>query len=155
MKLPLATLDEVLGLYQPECRFLKEAEFLYPEIRGRFGISQSFYLNPGMDTGHFNAVDMMICYNQMAFSFFAEAVRRELIPELSYENIKRTPIKNSFIIGMDNIHFKTIINPQEFEGRFRLLETTSKKEGKLYLFRTEYDFGAGKATGNVNLALVL
>ena len=155
MKLSPTTLERVLSLYREECQFLKEAELSYPEIRGRFVIPQSFYLEPEIRTGHFNAVDMLICYNQLAFAFFGEAIKHKLILEFPYEELKRMPIERAFIVGMDNVRFKEVIDPQEFEGKVTLLQVTPKKDKRLYFLRTEYNFSGGKAIGNIDLALVL
>ncbi len=71
-------MNTVLEVYFPNCRYLKSADFHYPEIKGEFGISSSCYIE---STGHFNAVEAIICYNQLAYTFFAHGID-ERIEEL-------------------------------------------------------------------------
>ncbi len=61
-------LDEVLSCYKPHCRYLQE----FSGGRGEFVIPESCYID---DTGHLNAVEVNICYNQMLYASIASLVR--------------------------------------------------------------------------------
>ena len=75
-------LDSVLEPYKPNCRYIRTAAVDVDgrtarlRIRGTFGIPESCYI---ADTGHFNAVEFNICYNQMAYCLIAKAVDESLI----------------------------------------------------------------------------
>jgi len=73
-------LDAVLTVYKPSCRYLKRAEIVEAGdlaagqavvMRGDFVIDESCYID---DTGHFNAVEFNICYNQMLYAVVAKLV---------------------------------------------------------------------------------
>ena len=146
------TIDSALDAYKPEFRYLQEAELKFPEIKGKFSIPKSGYIQ---DTGHLNAAELLICYNQLAYTFIAEAGRRELIPELgalSERKFKEYQLNNMLIFGINNARFRKPIKPRDFEGKIVLDKT--RRNGKNLFFRTNYDFGQGSFTGEVDLALV-
>lgn len=69
------------------CRYLREAEYLpadagspgLPAAQGLFGIPESSYIQ---DTGHFNAAEFVVAYNQLFYCLLAEAVDRGHVPGL-------------------------------------------------------------------------
>ncbi|MGW9436989.1 FcoT family thioesterase [Streptomyces sp. NPDC055607] len=76
-----ALLDRVLLPYKEHCRYLTSALVERDghgnlTLRGRFEIPESCYI---ASTGHFNAVEFNICYNQMAYYLLAAAVRHSLV----------------------------------------------------------------------------
>jgi len=149
-------LEYILGMYVPECRYLINAELEFPVGKGLFRIPKSFYAKA---TGHFNAVELIICYNQLAYVMFAEFIMHGLIPEFSgssFEEFKRFRLlTNSFIVGMNNVKFRRPIDPREFKGQIRLEKVITKRNNSLYFLKTEYNFEDGKQTGNIDLAVVL
>lgn len=152
MKIPQITLDIVLEVYNPACRYLKEADLNYLnglEATGRFSIPASFYIK---DTGHFNAVEQILCYNQLAYVFFAEAGRLGLIngKSLTLDEFKEKQLGKYLIVGTDKMKFKKIINSRDFEGRI-ILEKIKEIKGNFF-FNTRYDFGNGSSTGQITLA---
>ena len=153
MQIPQQTLDGVLDYYREECRFLKEAKLEYPEATARFQIPSPFYLREGIDTGHLNAIDLIICYNQLTLSLLAEISRRKLDTELPKFTIPE--LSTLLIVSMSNVKFNEPIDPKEFQGKIRLNQVIPKKNNTLYFFKTSYDFGDGKATGEIDSALVL
>jgi hypothetical protein len=80
-------LSLVLRPYRPHCRYLKTAVLktavLEPApvqgltVSGDFQIGESCYID---DTGHFNAVEFNICYNQLAYYLIAKSVKEGLLP---------------------------------------------------------------------------
>ena len=109
-------LDKVLEPYKTECQYLIKAESDYPITKGIFKIPHSFYTKEGVNSGHFNATDMMICYNQLAFAFFIDSIQRNLIKEIEKNLSLERRFQEGLIIGMNNIKFKKSINPKEFGG---------------------------------------
>lgn len=85
-------LKEVLIPYKENCRYLQHASLEYlPSdptssiqderkilllAKGRFSVSHSCYI---ADTGHFNAVEFNICYNQLAYYFIAACIQHQLL----------------------------------------------------------------------------
>jgi len=150
MKIPKTTLNNILEVYKPNCRYLKDCEMNFPRAKGIFSIPKSAYVE---STGHFNAAELIICYNQLAYSFFAESSKQGLIKEVGIiplNKFKENQLKNYFIVEMDRIKFRKLINPENFEGEIEL-KGIRKLRDILYL-KTEYNFGNGSATGKINLA---
>jgi hypothetical protein len=152
---PRATIDAVLAPYAPGCRYLQEASIEYPTATGTFQIPRPFYVE---STGHFNAVEMILCYNQLAYTWFAEAGRQGLIRELGQvtaDEFSKLQLGSALIVTMNNIHFKKPIDAsQPFPGTFTVQQITPKRNNTLYFFKTAYDFGDGKAAGEMDLALL-
>ena len=149
-----STLEEVLGWYKPEARYLQEAELDYPEATGLFRIPQSVYLL--QSTGHLNAVDLLICYNQLVFSTFIEATQLNLVQELQGVSLdQKERLGRGLIVGINNVKFKRPIYPREFKGNITIKEVIPKKGNTLYFFKTYYDFEESKATGEIDLVLNL
>ena len=154
MKIPKETLDCVLAPYTPNCRYLLEADLDKSRATGRFSIPNSFYIE---STGHFNAVELVVCFNQLAYVLFAESGRLGMMREfgkVKLEEFKKYQLGSSFIVGMNNVKFRKPINPSAFLGIIELDKIITKRRDHLYFFRTHYDFGEGSATGEVDLALV-
>ncbi|GAA2406829.1 FcoT family thioesterase [Mycolicibacterium llatzerense] len=76
-QIPEELLARVLEPYAYKgCRYLTDATYrasgdsMY--ATGNFSIPESVYIR---STGHFNAVELVLCFNQLAYSAFAPAVR--------------------------------------------------------------------------------
>src|SRR5690348_5245638 len=86
-----ALLENVLAPYKPHCRYLQRAHVVSGSERaglpaskgtevsahGDFAIPESCYI---ADTGHFNAVEFNICYNQLAYTLLAACVEHKWLP---------------------------------------------------------------------------
>jgi len=151
-------MEKVLEIYFPQCRYLKSANFHYPEINGEFEIPASFYVK---GTGHFNAVEAIICYNQLAYTFFAHGIDgrvEELMKfdSLSFDEFARErQLLDSFIVSIRELKFKRPINPHQFYGYMKL--NKASKMGKSAFFMTEINFSDnsnGEALGEILLAFV-
>ncbi|MFC5745394.1 FcoT family thioesterase [Actinomadura rugatobispora] len=75
-------LAETLRCYKPHCRYLTS---IGTRVRdghlsaiAELRIPESCYID---DTGHLNAVEVNICYNQMLYYVIAKAIREGLAPE--------------------------------------------------------------------------
>lgn len=153
-----AELLESLGkFYRKDCIYLREASVDHLYAEGTFRIPFSHYVRENVDSRHFNAVDAVLCFNQLAFAFFHEGADFfENSGIISSERFKGCALERSLIVTMDNVKFRKIINPQkDFKGKLKILSERPRRRGLVYVLRTEYDFGEGAATGNVNLALDL
>lgn len=152
MKIEQARLDRILGIYKPECRYLKEACLDSPKLMtGRFEIPASFYVE---NTGHFNAVELFICYNQLAYVFLDEASRLSHISEpncqdMDVEELRKMQLERCFICSVNNMKFTKIINPNNFYGQIEMKNVRRAKERTFY--KTAYDFDNGSARGEILL----
>jgi len=150
-----STLDAVLGCYKPSARYLKSAELEYPTITGVFEISQPCYIH---DTGHFNAVDLLICYNQLSYAGLAEAGQKGIIPELgiiTLEEFKALQLQNMLIVHVDKMRFKEPISTtNRIRGTIKVEKVIPGRINRPYFFKTAYNFENGKATGEIDLALI-
>ena len=149
-------LKEMLKPYYPECRYLIEAELDFPTIRGKFVIPKTFY---GAQSGHFNATELMMCYNQICYTFFAEAFGQGLVEsvgKVSLEEFKKYQMGSCLIAKLNNIKFRKPIDPKNFFGELTLKR--SPRRNDLIFLATDFSFGdnnGGKATGDALLALIL
>jgi hypothetical protein len=148
------TLDAVLEPYNPSARYLKSAELEYPTITGVFEISQPCYVE---DTGHFNAVDLLICYNQLTYAGFAEAGQAGIIPELgiiTLEEFRALQLQNMLIVHVDKMRFKEPVSTSnQIHGTVKVEKVIPGRMNLPYFFKTAYNFENGKATGEIDLAL--
>ncbi|MGF2952243.1 FcoT family thioesterase [Mycobacterium sp. THU-M116] len=95
---------------------------------GNFTIAESAYIR---STGHFNAAELILCFNQLAYSAFAPAVLNEQIPELrgwSIVDYLDNQLAN-MLIKSTSSRFRGPINAQCFSARlwcndFQVIERT-------------------------------
>lgn len=101
---------------------------------GRYSIPTSCYIR---NTGHFNAVEFLICFNQLAYLAFghifrtrmleddrlvnASAAAREKMSKLSYDDFRRQQL-SSMLILKTSTRFKAAISPGDFEGELQVLK---------------------------------
>ena len=95
---------------------------------GNFTITESAYIR---STGHFNAAELILCFNQLAYSAFAPAVLDEAIPALRGWSIadyfdNQLP---SMLIKTTSSRFRRPIDAERFSARlwctgFQVIERT-------------------------------
>lgn len=111
-------LGDVLRVYKPDCRYLLRATVLETEHglaagRCEFAIPAPFYID---DTGHFNAVEFNLCYNQMLYYSVAKCVKEGLMPPFAHwtpdefmarqlPNFLIVDFRSSFRRGIRSDHF--------------------------------------------------
>jgi hypothetical protein len=141
------------------CRYLQDASYkATPDAvlaYGNFSINEPAYIR---STGHFNAVELIMCFNQLAYSAFAPAILNEEIPVLRGWSISdyfdlQLP---SMLIKNTASRFKRIIHAQKFSARLLCqdFEVVDRKLRYLSIgcaieFWDEY---GGAASGEVELA---
>lgn len=127
-----ALLQRILDPYLPHCRFLRRAVIEYdrdaPDLesrkilcRGEFEVSGPWYIQ---DTGHFNAVDFVICFNQIAYTTSAQCLRSGLVPGMvldlvSESEFDRRKLQETFIAKLAT-SFREPMKSGRFEGRLAL-----------------------------------
>ncbi len=97
------------------CRYLIDAQYSATEdsvlAYGNFTIGESAYIR---STGHFNAVELILCFNQLAYSAFAPAVLNEEIRVLrgwSIDDYCQHQL-SSMLIRKASSRFRKPLNPQ-------------------------------------------
>jgi hypothetical protein len=140
-------------------RYLVDAEYKATAdsvlARGNFSIGDSAYIR---STGHFNAVELVLCFNQLAYSAFAPAVLNGEIAALrgwsidDYFNLQLP----SMLIKTTASRFRRPINAHNFSARllckdFEVIER-SWRYLKIPCAVEFWDEWGGDASGEVELA---
>lgn len=136
-------------------------------VSGRFCIPNSCYIR---DTGHFNAVEFLICYNQLAYSTFGymfqagvfrngRATRlpplcRELLATVSIERFFTQQLSSMLILKCTT-RFRDVIDAKDFRGTFSV-ERLSYHKGSFFTeTRCVFnDAAGGYAEGDVLLGYI-
>lgn len=158
--IPEDLLVKVLEPYSYKgCRYLIDAEYKATEnsvlAYGNFSIPDSAYIR---STGHFNAVELLLCFNQLAYSAFAPAIVNEEIPVLvgwSIEDYFDYQLP-SMLIKTTSSRFRRPINAHKFSARllckdFEVIER-SLRYLKVPCAIEFWDDDGGAASGEVELA---
>lgn len=102
------------------CRYLLDASYRATDDSvyavGNFSIAESSYIR---DTGHFNGAELIICFNQLAYSAYAPAILKDEIEVLRGWSIddyfnEQLP---SMLIKNTASRFRRPINAQNFSAR--------------------------------------
>lgn len=155
-------LDRVLRPYHQNCRYLQEARLEHGGLAsryditayGRFSIPASCYIDA---TGHFNAVEFNMCYNQLAYMLIGGAIELDLMPvfhDWSLEDFTRRQLRDFLIVSFES-EFRAPIQAQSFEGSIALKRVRASRAG--IFIKTEcrfHDAAAGLAQGHVLTAVV-
>jgi len=172
-----------IWFYREECRYLREAWIIHPKdykpetlidntdpanyfaAEGLFSIPGSFYMEPSLNSDpdtnrftHFNAVDAVICFNQMGFIQAIEGGIRELLP-FSFFNIDINSMRTvkttiNILIAKINTTFVRPIDPISFKGMITINNMYSHKG--LPFAETEYSFEdnkGGLAVGSARIGI--
>jgi hypothetical protein len=160
-------LEQILAPYKPDCRYLTSAIMDTGEHRdsthspgavvlyGACGIAESCYID---DTGHFNAVEFNICYNQLVYCLIAACAEHQLLDVLSgwnFEEFKRRQLPDILIAEYSSV-FRKPMKATCFEGRVSIEKASTNRKGTIFLSTTcsFYDSDGGDSEGKVLLAIV-
>jgi hypothetical protein len=175
-RLPMPIADtfvtDILRPYRLQARYLKSATITQfsreagrPDSSasivtggGTFSIPESCYID---DTGHFNAVEFNICYNQLAYVVFGKCIEAGLIHPLWSENTsplsvdeyKDDQLPSMLIVRIDKMRFLKQMKSDDFAGELKINRMTQL--GSTWFFFTSitfYDDEGVKAQGSVVLA---
>ena len=166
-----ALLERVLQPYRSNCRYVLGASLEHPgdrrpprpddpqswvAVHGPCAIPASCYID---DTGHFNAVELNISYNQMLYAGLAAVAERGLIAELRHWDLEaffRHQLPDVLIIDY-HARFPRPLDPRAFRGRFEIREVIDKPHKNMVLLRTVCHVRSepdGHAEASVVIALV-
>ncbi|KAA1250462.1 hypothetical protein F0Q45_09595 [Mycobacterium simiae] len=154
-------LSKVLEPYSYKgCRYLIDAESKSNAnsvvAYGNFKINESAYIR---STGHFNAVELILCFNQLAYSAFAPAVINDDIPAFHGWSISDYCHHqlSSMLIKSTSSRFRKPINPQKFSARLQSQDFQIIERSLRYLLvpcAIEFwDETGGAASGEFELAV--
>ncbi|MCV7174599.1 FcoT family thioesterase [Mycolicibacterium sphagni] len=124
---------------------------------GELGFEQSCYIE---ETGHFNAVEFIISYNQLFYYTLAASVRDQLIPELTGWTMddywqRQLP---SVLISKMATRFRQPINARAYHGRLSITDIEFRRRTRpLLALQTTIEFtddGIGSALGEFEIVLV-
>ena len=154
-------IDDILHVYKPHCRYLLRAvveagagdDPLPIVLRGDFGIAESCYID---DTGHLNAVEVNIAFNQAYYVVTAQACASGLVPELAdwdLARFRRWYLEGSLIHDLHS-RFKRVIDPRAFQGEIAIASAVrTRRFAVLKLTHRFWDANDGLASGTVTMAL--
>ena len=178
MPLPIseAFLARILTPYKDNAKYLKSARILrYHEpdvdrpiskeqddlvtIEGRFSIPESCYID---DTGHFNAVEFNICYNQLAYVLFGKCIQtgifHKVVAEweqrvnLSFESFLKYQLSSMYIAKIEGAFLKPL-NSKNFSARLTITRILlTPRTAFVYTIISFSDAQGVKSKGSVLLA---
>ncbi len=154
--------NKVLAPYFHHSRYLKRAWFQQSEslnpqsliMSGEFAIPESCYID---DTGHFNAVEYNISFNQICYVHLAHCIKNNLIPELSDYDMDKFFDKQlpNVLIAKLTSSYQSQMNAKHYYGTYGI--SAIKKTSKCTFLKTYCHFHddiGGKSTGEVTLAVL-
>jgi hypothetical protein len=128
---------ETLKPYRANAKYLKSAQIT--QIRdpdrpakgsplatavGRFSIPESCYID---DTGHFNAVEFNICYNQLAYVMFGKCFETGVVPKLRFVTLpqyRQHQLQSCFIVSLES-RFLQQLDSRDFRGELTVNKVSS------------------------------
>ena len=156
-------LARVLVPYRAPCKYLKAAQVTaeagLTSAHCEFAVPGSWYID---DTGHLNAVEVNIAYNQMMYYLVAKSVKEGLLSGFdtwTLDDFWRHQLPDILIARFTG-NFRRPVNPRSFRGemRFRSVTRRSPGGGSPFLHaETSYrywDADRGRCDGEATLAFV-
>ncbi|ODS22733.1 hypothetical protein AB835_12595 [Candidatus Endobugula sertula] len=147
---------------------LEEKENGILSIVGDFEINDSCYVD---STGHFNAVELIICFNQLAYVLFGYAFShnlfkyfpikngtteaKEILTLMTLDNYLDEQLSAMFILKSEQ-SFQAVINPNSFQCFLQVVQIFYRN--KIFFIKTRSTFsddGNGKAKSKITLAYVV
>lgn len=157
-----ALFGRVLSCYKPHCRYLKAVTVTaeeHPQAVGRFEIAESCYID---DTGHLNAVEVNICYNQLLYTTIAATVHKGIGPVLgtwTIADFERRQLSD-IVIARFTAEFRRPITPRRFEGELtvdrilsRQLRTGTEPFVSIATSFRFWDDNGGTCSGSARVAI--
>lgn len=180
IQMPLVISDafiaKILTPYKENAKYLKSAQILsYYEpgfkgeiskdqnelvtIEGKFSIPESCYID---DTGHFNAVEFNICYNQLAYVLFGKCIQTgifhrlvfdwEVRVNLSFESFLKHQLSSMYIAKIEG-SFLRPLNSKNFHARLTINRILWTSQTAFVYTKISYaDVHGTKSKGSVLLA---
>lgn len=163
--------QRVLQPYKPDARYVHRAVVTNPgngatprladpdswiRLDGTCGFTEPCYIEA---TGHLNAVEVNITYNQMLYLAMAEAVRLRLLPELRHwtlDDFFRAQLPD-VLIASYHANFRRPMHSQHYTAWFAIVDVQKKPHRNLLLLHTRAGCngpGDGECSIDATIALV-
>ena len=150
IQLPEQSLREILGLYKPEQRLLREASIEYPTIRGTFLIGQTYYTFSPLQ--HATDIEIQLCLNQLAYAGMYEGIRLGLDSSLKGINFRELQKEGMLIIESRKKFRRQIPTDREIIGSIKLKDRI-ERDG-ISLCDASFQFENKSCFGRLTLALL-
>lgn len=170
---PLSTalLHRVLQPYQPNARYVHRATMVgrgcgitprlhapdsWLRVSGECGFAAPCYIEA---TGHFNAVEANITFNQLLYLGMAETVRARLLPELRHwtlDDFFRAQLPDVLIADY-HARFRAPMGSRAYRGSFTFIEVVARPDRRQLRLQTRAEFRddhGGECTIDASIALV-
>lgn len=156
-----AFLDLVLAPYLEGCRYVQSARVQpmlaeHPtkvSLEAECGVPYSCYIK---DTGHFNAVEANIAFNQMFYLAAAHAAASHCLPELGKIGLERWVQRQlqDVLIRDYQFQFSAVIDARRFFGQITIELTRTTRKFFVFAATAVFtDAQAGRAEGQVKLVV--
>lgn len=153
-------LSTVLRPYVPDCRYLKSVTFepprapnALPTATGQFSIPKAFYIE---DTGHFNAVEFILCFNQLGYMLTAHCALTGAFPGMqpwSMEQFQQNQLPNVLIVDVQAA-FPKAIDGKAFSASLSISWMEARSRHLFYDMLIEFtDPSGGRAAGKIRVCL--
>ena len=89
-------------------------------LTANFSINNCCYAAP--DSGHFNAVEAIICFNQMFYITLLDGVNKKMLPfctDMTLDDFDKY-WQQVYIVEFEKIKFRKLINSASFYGKLNL-----------------------------------
>lgn len=131
--------ERILAPYKAKgCVYLKEARHSFFAkrfvSRAHFSIAESCYID---STGHFNAVELNICSNQLFYLLWADVIRRERSSAVQHwrqEDFSEAQLPKMLIVRL-NSNFRRAIDATNFYAEGAIEQVRVLAEGKMAFVR--------------------
>ncbi len=156
-------LERVMSPYKDHCKYMKAAtlkaegnfaEGEYLTGNANFQIPESCYID---DTGHFNAVEFNLCYNQLMYYTIAKAVKEQAAEMFSHWDMgmywkRQLP---DILIADFNSSFRRPLDSENFYGEIEFVASRSIRTLQYINTLIRFtDDGTGHCEGAVKLAII-
>ncbi|QKV69012.1 hypothetical protein HUT13_09605 [Streptomyces harbinensis] len=149
-----------LAVYKPHCRYLTSLALAPDTARGTFAIPASCYID---DTGHLNAAEVTICYNQLLYSALAAAIRdgaAHAPPGWSLDDYWRLRL-SAVVITRMSTDFHRPVTPRSFTGELAVGRSLTRRfsagAAPTTVLETSFRFedgNGGRAGGTARIAVL-
>jgi (3R)-3-[(carboxylmethyl)amino]fatty acid synthase len=154
-------LARVLRPYKPHCRYLRTAAVRHPRAArsiavasGTFAIPESCYI---ASTGHFNAVEFNICYNQLTYCLLAKCIEDEALAVLDGWTLARFSQHqlSDYLIARFFSAFHKPLTAQTFQGEVEIVQIVPRRGATFMKTVCRFsDQGGGRAEGGATIAII-
>lgn len=124
---------------------------------GQFSIAESCYID---DTGHFNAVEFNISYNQLFYYTLAACIQDNVLPQFSgwtLEDYWPRQLPNILIHRMST-NYSRPIDPRSYRAGMTITDIGFRHRSRAVVtVETHIEFSddkGGRATGDVSVAII-